>query len=70
MVDDSLTLGIFIIVYIMFILYLNYIENLAILKGDINDLKCNPLVLLIDSVGNPQTGTTAFEGCIKKLSSN
>lgn len=70
--DDSLSLGMFIIIYIIFVIYLKYIENLTVVRGDFANFTCNPLYLLADSIleNNPQNSTNKFEGCIKKMVSS
>ena len=66
--DDSLTLIMFLIVYILFIIYLKFIENINVLRDETENLKCNQLYLVLDSmVTNPEDSTKKFEGCIKKL---
>jgi hypothetical protein len=69
MEDDSLSGGLFIILYIMFILYLKYIENLTEVRSDFANFKCNPLYLLADSIfeNDIQLSTSKFEGCVKKI---
>ena len=46
MSDDYINLWIVMFVFILFIMYLNYMQNMAIIKNDWNDLKCNPLFML------------------------
>lgn len=67
--DDSLSVGMFLILYIIFIIYLKYIENLTVVRGDFENFKCNPLYLLADSIleNDSQVSSNKFEGCIKKM---
>ena len=67
--DDSLSVGMFIIIYIIFIIYLKYIENLSVVRGDFANFTCNPLYLLADSIldNDAKESTNKFEGCIKKM---
>jgi hypothetical protein len=56
----------------MYIFYLQYIQQLAIIKSDWTDFKCNPLYLFIDSAMTPDAvGTTKrFEQCVQKVANN
>ena len=65
--DDSLSLIMFFILYALFIIYLKFMENLTIIRSDFENLKCNPLYLLVDSmVSDTKDSNKKFEGCIKK----
>ena len=67
--DDSLSVGMFLILYIIFIMYLTYIENLTVVRADFENFKCNPLYLMADSIleNDSQLSTNKFEGCIQKM---
>jgi hypothetical protein len=65
MSDDEVRLWLFLIIYIGYILYLNYIQNLSIVSKDWQNMKCNPLFLLMDSfVSPPEESQTKFNNCI------
>ena len=67
MSDDYVNLWIVMFVYIIFILYLNYMQNMAIVKRDWANLKCNPLFMLTKSLSAPAAESTAdFQTCIKQ----
>jgi hypothetical protein len=53
-------------------MYLQYIQQLTIVKSDWKDFTCNPLYLFIDSAFSPDAvGTTKrFEKCVKKVANN
>ena len=71
MSDDYVYLWIVIVVYLLFILYLNYMQNMAIIKRDWADLKCNPLFMLTKSLSAPAAETSEdFQTCIHKYSTN
>jgi hypothetical protein len=67
MFDDQISLIMFLILYTLFIFYLNYLQNLGIVKNDVDNLTCNPLTLILDSVSNSDSGSKRFEGCVKKI---
>jgi hypothetical protein len=67
MSDDEARLWLFAIFYILYIIYLRYVENLSIVKKDWEDLKCNPLYLLTDSlISTSEQSNLNFQSCIKK----
>ncbi len=69
MSDDYVYLCIVLFVLVLFILYLNYIQNMAIIKRDWDDLKCNPLFMLTNSIVAPVAeSSTDFQSCIHKYS--
>ena len=67
--DDSLSVGMFLLLYTLFIIYLKYIENLTVVRGDFANFQCNPLYLLVDSMIENETNVSnsKFEGCVKKM---
>jgi hypothetical protein len=68
MSDDYVYLWIVMIAYIIFILYLNYMQNMAIVKRDWANLKCNPLYMLTDSLSAHASESSAnFQTCIKQF---
>ena len=67
MYDDEISLIMFLILYILFMFYLNYLQNLGIVKNDVDNFTCNPLTLILDSISNSDSGTKNFEGCVKKI---
>lgn len=71
MSDDYVYLWIVVIVYLIFILYLNYMQNMAIIKRDWADLKCNPIFMLTKSISAPAAESSEdFQTCIRKYSGN
>ena len=70
MSDDNINLWIVMITFIIFILYLNYMQNMAVVKRDWNNLKCNPLYMLTKSLTSTATESSRdFQKCINKYSS-
>ena len=70
MSDDYINLWIVMFVIILFIMYLNYMQNMAIIKNDWNDLKCNPLFMLTNSLSQTAAeSSAAFQTCVNKYSS-
>ena len=69
MSDDYVYLWIVLIAFILFIIYLNYMQNMAIVKRDWADLKCNPLYMLTKSLSVPAAESSEdFQTCIHKYS--
>jgi hypothetical protein len=65
MSEDEVRLYLFLILYFAYILYLNYIQNLTLVTKDWQNMKCNPLYLLMDSfVSNPEESQAKFNNCI------
>ncbi len=65
MEDDEASLWLFCLLYIGYIMYLNYIQNLSIVRKDWQDMKCNPLFLLLDSfVSTPSQSELSFKKCV------
>jgi hypothetical protein len=70
MSDDYINLWLVMFLFIIFILYLNYMQNMAIVKNDWNNLKCNPLFMLTNSLSQTAAESSAdFQTCINKYSS-
>lgn len=70
MSDDYINLWMVIFLFIIFILYLNYMQNMALVKNDWNDLKCNPLFMLTNSLSQTAAeSSAAFQTCVNKYSS-
>jgi hypothetical protein len=67
MSEDDINLYIVIISFILLFLYLNYVQNMAMLKQDWENLKCNPLYLFIKSIGAPNdVSSKDFQTCVAK----
>jgi len=65
MEDDEARLWLFSLLYVGYIMYLNYIQNLSIVRKDWQDMKCNPLFLLLDSfVSTPSQSELSFKKCV------
>ena len=65
MEDDEARLWLFSLLYVAYIMYLNYIQNLSIVRKDWQDMKCNPLFLLLDSfVSTPSQSELSFKKCV------
>ncbi len=68
MSEDDINLYIVIVSFILLFLYLNYIQNMTIIKHDWENLKCNPLYLFIKSIGAPtEVGSKDFQTCISNF---
>lgn len=67
--DDNINLWIVMITFTIFILYLNYMQNMAIVKRDWTNLKCNPLFMLSKSLSSTASQSSKdFQSCVKKYS--
>jgi hypothetical protein len=67
MSEDDINFYVVVVGFMLLFLYLNYVQNMTILKHDWEDLKCNPLYLFIKSIGVPtDVSSKDFQTCISK----
>ena len=67
MSEDDINFYIVMVSFMLLILYLNYIQNMTIMKHDWENVKCNPLYLFIKSIGAPtEVASKDFQTCISK----
>ena len=71
MSEDDINFYVVMVGFTMLILYLNYIQNMTIMKHDWDNVKCNPLYLFIKSIGAPnEVSSKDFQTCISKYGAN
>lgn len=67
MSEDDINFYVVVAGFIILFLYLNYVQNLTVLRHDWENVKCNPLYLFIKSIGAPtEVSSKDFQTCISK----
>jgi hypothetical protein len=67
MSDDDINFYVVIISFILLMLYLNYVQDMTLIKNDWENVKCNPLYLFMNSISSSNNESTKnFQTCVTK----
>jgi hypothetical protein len=63
--SDATNRTIILFLFIVFILYLKYLETQLKIKKNMKDVKCNPIQMIVGGIIDSENSTSSFQQCMR-----